>query len=169
MAGDSFSVQTCDGASNPIGLRFTREMLAGEAATLLPPTRSTRGTTIMIDVRDQATFELLIESYSHWCRDVSGLTASVLPENRELRQRSSEKQAAVQGFPTPDWIDRAHLSPVSGLSGWEATMTGESTISVLYRGVFVQEFDCAPSLGIDGVDRCRPKTFQTSPQQRRIH
>ena len=56
MAGDSFSVQTFDGSTEPIGLKFTREMLAGGAAAALAPTRETRGTTLETEpVNDSET------------------------------------------------------------------------------------------------------------------
>lgn len=80
MAGDSFSVQTFDGSTEPIGLKFTRQMLAGGAANQLEPIRDTKGTTLTINVRDSDTFTLLLDSFPHWCRDVLGLSGSLQPD-----------------------------------------------------------------------------------------
>ena len=113
MAGDSFSVQTFDGSSEPIGLKFTREMLAGGAASPLKPTRDTRGTTLVIDVRDSDTFTLLLESFSHWCRDVSGLTAFEMPDGGELHQGSSHRPDAIPDLPTPSHC-RSGVAPRTG-------------------------------------------------------
>jgi hypothetical protein len=159
MAGDSFSIQTYDGSTEPIGLRFTREMLAGGAAESIPPTREARGTTLHITIRDEKTFELLLNSYPQWCRGVSGLVGFVRPGDRELPQAGPNPAEAVEGLPTPSWVERAHLSPVSGPSGWDS-MSGESTISVLYRGVFVQEFTVRGLWGIQGSIDVDPKHFK---------
>lgn len=159
MAGNSFSVQTYDGSSEPVGLKFTREMLAGGAAAPLAPTRDTRGTTLEINVRDNETFAILLESFPHWCRDVSGLSASVHPDGHELRQGGSHRPDAVPDLPTPAWVERAHLSPVSGPSGWDS-MSATSAISVLYRGVFVQEFTVRGLWGIEGSIDVDPKHFK---------
>lgn len=137
MAGDVFTLHTYDGKTAPIGLCFGRDMLAGGSATELPPTRDLQGTTVQLQVRDSSTFDLLLENFPHWCRDVAGLSAVSLPENRELRQKGSSLSFALPGVPLPNWVERAHLGPVSGLNGWEA-MTGSlpsrySTVAYLCR------------------------------------
>jgi hypothetical protein len=159
MAGDSFSVQTLDGASEPIGLKFTREMLAGAKALQLEPTQETRGTSLVIDVRDRDTFMILLESLPHWCRDVEGLTASEQPSGRELPQGESHRPDPVPHLPSPDWVQRAYLSPVSDPKGWDS-MSDSSDISVLYRGVFVQEFTVRGLWGIRGSIDVDPKHFK---------
>ncbi|MGE0683790.1 MAG: ATP-binding protein [Candidatus Binatia bacterium] len=159
MAGDSFSVQTFDEVDEPIGLKFTREMLAGGAATPLQPTRAVRGTTLEINVRDGTTFDLLLKSFPQWCRDVVGLAAILNPDGVELPQGGSHRPDAIPDLPKPDWVDRAHLSPVSEPSGWDS-MSGASLISVLYRGVFVQEFTIPGLWGIEGSIDVDPKHFK---------
>jgi molecular chaperone HtpG len=57
MAGDAFDLQTNDGASEPIGLSFTRKMLAGGGAAELTPTQGSQGTTVTLRMRDAATFK----------------------------------------------------------------------------------------------------------------
>lgn len=159
MAGDSFSVQTFDGLTNPIGLKFTRDMLAEGAAERLVPTQKTRGTILEIQIRNNDTFQLLLESFPLWCRDVSGLSAFVQPNGDELQQGVSYKLDSVLDLSKPEWIERAHLTPVSSPTGWDS-MSGESTISVLYRGVFVQEFTVRGLWGIQGSIDVNPKHFK---------
>ncbi len=159
MAGDAFTLHTYDGRTEPIGLSFSREMLSGGRATELAPDRDVQGTTVQLQVRDGSTFELLLDNFQHWCRDVAGLSAVILPDRRELRQKGSSLSSELSGVPLPDWVERAHLGPVSGLNGWEA-MTGTSTVAVLYRGVFVQKFDVKGLWGIEGTIDVDPKHFK---------
>ena len=60
MAGDAFDLQTNNGSSGPIGLSFSRNMLAGEGAAEITATRQSRGTIVTLRARDAATFELLL-------------------------------------------------------------------------------------------------------------
>lgn len=89
MAGESFDLQTWDGSDSPIGLRFETTMLAGGLAAQLPATRTERGTSVTIRLRDRETLDLLVEKFPYWCRDVEGLRATLQPEARELRQRQT--------------------------------------------------------------------------------
>ena len=86
MAGDSFSVHTYDGESEPIGLLFSRKMLAGGTAEPIKSKRDDRGTTVEIKIRDKDTFSLLIKNFPHWCRDVEGLSALMQPNGVTLHQ-----------------------------------------------------------------------------------
>ena len=95
MAGDVFTLQTSDGITSSIGLSFSREMLAGGTATTLPPTLQLQGTSITIHLRDVATFDLLLDRFPHWCRDVVGLSAQVLPEGCPLQQLGTHGQGAI--------------------------------------------------------------------------
>lgn len=158
MAGDSFDLQTCDGTSDPIGLSFDRNMLSGGAAALLPPSQSTQGTTITLHVHNDK-FDLLLDSFPHWCRDVEGLSAEVLPACRPLAQHDAARPGASLTVTLPTWIQRAHLGPVSDPPGWDA-MTGTSTVAVLYRGVFVQEFEIRGFWGIEGSIDVDPDHFK---------
>ena len=68
MAGDAFDLQTNDGASEPIGLLFSREMLAGGVANEIPPTQESQGTTATLRMQDVQIFNILLESgSSHEC------------------------------------------------------------------------------------------------------
>lgn len=159
MAGDSFSVHTCDGEGDLIGLLFSREMLAGGTAKPIEPKRDSRGTTVEIKIRDENTFSLLKKKFPHWCRDVAGLSAQVMPDGVTLQQGRSERADNVIDMPTPDWVETAHLSPVSKPQSWDA-MSGDSVISVLYRGIFVQKFEVRGPWGIEGSIDVDPKHFQ---------
>ncbi len=86
MAADSFELQSNDGSSLPVGLIFNKTMLAGGAATEVTSTQIVQGTTVSLNIRDAENFEMLLEKYPHWCRDVAGLSATLLPENEPVLQ-----------------------------------------------------------------------------------
>lgn len=159
MAGDFFELQTYDGSTEPVGLGFSRGMLAGGKAAVLTPSRTMRGSTLVVRLRDSETFELLLRNYSHWCRDVEGLEAVLIPDQAQLYQGHGGQPSEVVPVSVPTWVERSHLRPVANPTGWDA-MTGASSISVLYRGVFVQEFEVRGVWGIEGSIDVDPKSFK---------
>ena len=159
MAGDVFTLQTNDGTTSPIGLSFSRDMLSGGTATNLQPTQWLQGTSIEIHIQDMATFDLLLDRFPYWCRDVDGLSGQLLPDGCALKQEDTYKQGNSLDMAFPDWVERAHLRPVSNPLGWDA-MTEISTVAVLYRGVFVQEFNIEGAWGIEGSIDVDPKYFK---------
>ena len=162
MAGDEFILETYDGQSTPVGLRFTRQMLTEGRAEEKLSTRVTQGTTVTIHVRDMGIFNTLMSSFDHWCRDVEGLVARVLPSDRQLDQGGAphgDPSHVVAIADLPPWVEQADLSPISELSGWEG-MNGNSTVSVLYRGVFVQECTVTSLWGIQGPIDVDPEHFK---------
>jgi hypothetical protein len=159
MAGDTFSIQTYDGKSKAIGLRFNKQMLAGARAEKVPETRSEQGTTVEIHLRDRQVFDLLKEKLPYWCRDVEGLFARLEPDGTVLNQGGVRRPESVDGIEIPEWIESAHLAPVSGPTGWES-MSGQSVVSVLYRGVFVQDLTVNNLWGIEGSIDVDPKKFR---------
>ncbi|MCY4239938.1 MAG: hypothetical protein OXC93_16600, partial [Rhodospirillaceae bacterium] len=108
---------------------------------------------------DAETFELLMEQFPHWCHDVEGLSARTEPDGRELRQNGLEQGAATKPQDLPDWVERALLRPISDPTGWDV-MTGNSKVAVLYRGIFVQEFEAQGIWGIEGSIDVDPKRFK---------
>jgi hypothetical protein len=154
MAGDRFRLQTNNGQDPAEGLQFSRAMLAGGAAVEIPATQHSQGTTLTIQVR---TAE--IDSFHHWCRDVEGLSGTVLPANKPLSQGGSHRAGNIVEIDHTQWVERAHLGPVADPTGWDA-MNGASTIAVLYRGVFVQEFEVKGAWGIEGAIDVDPKHFK---------
>ena len=159
MAGDAFQLDTWNGKDSAIGLEFSRAMLAGGKAREVQATRKSQGTTVRISVRNNQTFVLLREKFSHWCRDVEGLRACVIPDGEELQQHGAEETEEVSVAGLPAWVERTRLRPVSNPTGWEA-MTGNSSVAVLYRGVFVQEFEAANVWGLEGSIDVDPKYFK---------
>ncbi len=159
MAGEKFDLHTCKENKPPISLQFSRDMLAGGQSELLNPAQPQTGTTITIHVRDTATFNLLLENFPYWCRDVDGLKAQLYPANTEVRQGGVIRAESGINVDHPDWVERVHLGPVSSFKGWES-MTGISNISVLYRGVFVQNFEMRDTWGIEGSIDVDPKHFK---------
>lgn len=159
MVGDAFELQTNDAESEPIGLSFRREMLAGGDAKEIPSTRPVQGTTVTIQIRDAETFDLLLNSFPHWCRDVEGLSARILPDDQVCSQGGSHRAGNTVEVALPEWVERAHLGPVADPTGWDA-MTGASTVAVLYRGIFVQEFALRGVWGIEGSIDVDPKRFK---------
>ena len=104
MAGDSFDLQTWDGVSGPVGLRFEKEMLErddGEAIEL-PADRESQGTSLAIHIRDASILELLVERFPHWCRDVQGLSGRVLPGNTTLEQGGISLNRRSQTIEPPE-------------------------------------------------------------------
>lgn len=161
MAGNEFEVETVDRSGHQIGLKFHKSMLAGHQAIEYEPSRTERGTTIRINLLDVDTLKLLEEKFPHWCRDVDGLEARIEPDGRELRQKGLDQGDAIPLQERPSWVERALLRPVSDPIGWEA-MTGNSKVAVLYRGVFVQEFEATGIWGIEGSIDVDPKRFKPS-------
>ncbi len=159
MAADVFTLQTYDGTTDPVGLCFNRAMLAGGKATSLAPTQESQGTTLVLHLREESTFDLLLDQFPHWCRDVNGLSGQLLPERSALKQMGTFPQHDGLDVDLPPWVERAHLRPVSNLPGWDA-MTELSTVAVLYRGVFVQEFAVEGAWGIEGSIDVDPKHFK---------
>ncbi len=159
MAGDAFELQTNSGSGEAIGLSFNRQMLAGGGATEIPVNQTSQGTAVTIQLRDIAIFDLLLKSFSHWCRDVEGMSAKLLPENQDLEQGGSHRADNTVEVTQPIWVERAHLGPIADPTGWEA-MTGVSTVAVLYRGIFVQEFEIKGIWGIEGSIDVDPKHFK---------
>ena len=162
MAGDEFTLDTYDGQTASIALQFTRGMLSEGRADEISPTRNTQGTTVTIHIRDVPTLDTLTNGFGHWCRDVDGLVARMLPEDTQLEQGGASRGDPSKVVAVPDlpsWVEKAHLSPISKLDGWEG-MNGNSTVSVLYRGVFVQECEVRSLWGIQGFLDVDPEHFK---------
>ncbi len=159
MAGDTFDLHTYDGVTEPIGLGFSKQMIGGGEATPITSKQENRGTTVKIYVKDNERFNILLKNLPHWCRDVEGLSAIMQPENRVLRQGGAVEINNAIEVEKPQWVERAHLGPIAYPTGWD-TMTGISTVAVLYRGVFVQEFQIRGIWGIEGSIDIDPKKFK---------
>ena len=131
MAGDTFELQTYDGKTNAIGLSFDRRILAGGPSTELSPTQQSQGTTITIQILDIKTFNVLLENFSHWCRDVEGLSAQLLPDGRLLSQKGVSKLSELLGVPLPK-LGRACSS--------------RARVRPYWLGIYDRDFDCSCAL-----------------------
>lgn len=159
MVVDRFELHTFDGVDAPIGLTFDTDMLVGGATKQLESIQSSRGTTVRLHIRDSALFDLLVERFPHWCRDIQGLSARLLPDGGHLQQGGACRQSGFHPVELPKWVERVFLGPVTQPAGWKA-MTGNSTVSILYRGVFVQDFEAHSLWGIEGSIDVDPKHFK---------
>lgn len=160
MAADTFSIETCDGEDDAVGLRFRKEMFAGGQAEEFVPERTGRGTTLRLALRDAATYEVLLDSFSHWCRGIQHLEAVEFPDGRPLSQGDVDSATHIPvQVPVPDGIELAVLSPISTEAAWEA-MSGSSDVTILYRGVFVQDYVAEGLWGMRGAIHVDPKHFK---------
>ena len=67
---------------------------------------------------DTGTFNLLLGNFPHWCRDVEGLSGELLPDRRLLTQKGAHRLDESSTVELPEWVERAHLGPVSDSTGW---------------------------------------------------
>lgn len=160
MSSDVFEVETFDGSGVPVGLRFRKEMFAGGPAEEIDSSRSERGTTLRLRVKDSDTFHLLLRQYPHWCRNVQGLSAVELTSSRTVPQGGDNADSPVVPVAVPSGVESARLGPVSpSEQAWD-TMTGASMVSILYRGVFVQDLTVQGIWGVQGSVHVDPKAFK---------
>ena len=87
MAGNVFTLQTYDGTPLRLGC-----LLTGTYCPVVPllrchPPQQSQGTAITIHIRDTDTFDLLLDNFPHWCRDVEGLSGDLLPDRCLLEQK----------------------------------------------------------------------------------
>jgi hypothetical protein len=159
MAADRFDLETFDGQDEPIGLSFYKQMFAGGQATEFPPARTERGTTLRLFVRDADTYTTLLERFPHWCRGVQGLKASEVPRGPLKQGDLGVRQVGAVAVKLPTGIERATLRPVGAKTAWDA-MTGSSRVTILYRGVFVQDYVAKGLWGMEGSVHVDPKHFR---------
>lgn len=156
-----YEVQTLQSGVEPIGLLFRDDMLDGKAkAEQLDPTRTIVGTTITMFFKAPMLFDLIIAKYSHWMRNVAGLSARVVPDGEELKQGGLSRQVRVVDLPPPPtWIESATLGPPLDLDVWDR-YDGKGQVDVLYRGVFVERVEVDQLWGLEGAVHVDPKHFR---------
>ncbi|MCG8668644.1 MAG: hypothetical protein MI867_04460, partial [Pseudomonadales bacterium] len=59
----------------------------------------------------------------------------------------------------PEWVEKSFLTSVNDPTSWDA-MNGHSKVAILYKGVYVQEFEVKALWGIKGAIDVDPKRFQ---------
>jgi len=156
-----YEIQTKKGESEPVGLVFREEMLDGKTyAEQIDPTRIEVGTTIAMFFKSPALFDLTVDKFSYWMRNVSGLSARVQPDGFELKQGGLSRQVrGVELPPRPNWIESAILGPPQDLDVWDH-YDGKGRVDVLYRGVFVERVEIDQLWGLEGAVHVDPKHFR---------
>lgn len=157
---DRYQVHSMKEKGEPIGLEFMRSMLdAITPARPVSPLRNSIGTTTVFFVLDATLFKLLLERFSHWVRDVDGLSARKLPDDKELSQGGLSTHILPIQTETPEWIERAQLGPPSVFDVWDH-LDGKGHVDVLYRGVFIDRIEVDRLWGIEGSIHVDPKHFK---------
>lgn len=123
---NKFEVHTCsDEALSAIGLEFNEQMLDTQTqAREIQPDKADMGTKVVLHIDTSEHFRLLLNKFPHWIRDVEGLTAKVLPEERTLEQgglTTSIRPVEVEEHPA--WLEKMHIGAPSKLTTWEALWT----------------------------------------------
>ncbi len=158
---NKYQIHTKTEKSEPLGLEFSDEMLDGKSqAKELTPCQREVGTTLILFLKDSNFFDLLLQKFSHWMRNVEGLNASILPENKPLPQGGLTRTIrSIKLDSPPDWIENANIGPPEQLDIWER-YDGKGHVDVLYRGVFVERIEIDGLWAIEGAIHVDPKHFR---------
>ena len=158
---DEYRIETKKNGFEPIGLVFSNAMLNGMIpAGLLETTRVSTGTTVTLLVKTPELFNMAIEKFSHWMRNVNGLSATLQPDNKIIEQGGLTRQVRVVSTPTlPDWIEETNIGPPENLDIWD-TYDGRGQVDILYRGVFVERVELDQLWGLEGAIHVDPKYFR---------
>ncbi len=158
---NKYQIQTKTEHSEPLGLEFSDEMLDGKSqAKELIPCQKEVGTTLILFLKASNYFDLLTQKFSNWMRNVEGLNASILPENKPLPQGGLTRTIrSIKLDSPPDWIEKANIGPPEQLDIWER-YDGKGHVDVLYRGVFVERIEIDGLWAIEGAIHVDPKHFR---------
>lgn len=158
---DKYQIQTMKQDSSPIGLMFSKTMLDGKTpAQECDATQESIGTTVIMFVSSPELFQLTIDKFGHWMRNVDGLSGRILPEGEDLRQGGLTRQVRpVEPTDLPNWIEESNLGPPEDLDIWDR-YDGKGQVDVLYRGVFVERLELEQLWGLEGAIHVDPKHFR---------
>jgi len=155
----NFEVHTLGTSGIPIGLVFANEMFdMKKSAEEIACKQRERGTTIILHIVDQQRFDLLLQKFLYWVRDVPYLSASSSARG-SLPQGGRRRHMTPVTVPKVDWVEKAELGPPVEIDYWRA-LDGNAHVDVLYRGVFVQELNMPHLWGIEGSLHVNPKQFK---------
>ena len=144
----------------PVGLEFSRAMLdAITPASLLESRRNEQGTELVLSIEKEEYFDLLLEKFPYWVREVSGLNARLFPEDKEIHQGGLSREIKPVSVDKPDWVHEAHIGPPVLFSSWD-TFDGFARVDVLYRGIFVAAYEIPHLWAISGAIHVDPKCFR---------
>ena len=157
---DRYQIQTLKSGSPPVGLIFPKEMLDGKTfAEECEATKSAVGTKITMYVSSPEYFQMLIDKFSYWMRNVDGLSARIIPGDEQLEQGGLTREVRrVVPNEQPEWIESSNLGPPEDLDIWDR-YDGNGQIDVLYRGVFVERIQLTQLWGLEGAIHVDPKNF----------
>ena len=157
---DEFEVQTKTESTSAIGLRFSVKMIDEEVpAEVIQTTRTERGTTIVFRIKDANSFDLLLQRFSHWVRNVKGLNAVLAEEGTTLGQGGLSLAVLPVDVDMPDWIFDCTLGPPNNIATWR-TFDGRAHVDVLYSGVFIERIEFDHLWCIEGSIYVDPKKFR---------
>lgn len=156
-----YHIQTLKNGSPPVGLMFSEAMLDGNThAEEIEPTKTSVGTTIKMFVKSPELFQMTIDKFPHWMRNVSGLSACIEPSSEDLKQGGLTRQVrTIATPPTPDWIEESDIGPPENLDIWDK-YDGKGQVDILYRGVFVERVELEQLWGLEGAIHVDPKHFR---------
>ena len=116
----SFELYTIRHANDPIGLEFSRDMLDGRSQARSIESRQTvEGTELVLSVEQEAHFNQLLDKFSHWMRDVEGLSAKEYPSGKEVSQGGLSREIKPVEISTPEWIHETAIGPPVLLDSWD--------------------------------------------------
>lgn len=158
---NKYQIHTKKENCEALALEFTETMLDGKTqANDVLSCQTTIGTTLILFLKSPKYFNLLTEKFSHWMRNVEGLNAVIVPENKLLPQGGLTRAIrSIQLEAPPDWIERANIGPPEQLDIWER-YDGKGHVDVLYRGVFVERIEIDGLWAIEGAIHVDPKHFR---------
>lgn len=158
---NKYQIQTLKDGSDAIGLTFSKAMLDGVTqAEEFDATRTSVGTTVTMDIISSEIFQMTIDKFSHWMRNVDGLSSRILPDGTDLSQGGLTRQVRlVESTDQPEWIEDSDLGPPENLDIWDH-YDGKGRVDVLYRGVFVERIEIEQLWGLEGAIHVNPKHFR---------
>jgi hypothetical protein len=161
LVSDQYRVHTRKAGHEAFALKFTSAMLDGRTqAQDTAATRTEVGTTIILFAKSPELFEKLRSRFSHWMRNVKGLSARVVPDNIALTQGGLTRSVRnIEGVKNPEWIEESNLGPPENLDVWDQ-YDGKGRVDVLYRGVFVERLEVDQLWGFEGAIHVDPKHFR---------
>ena len=157
---ERFQLHSKKGENEPVGLEFSRAMLDAKThASPVASRRNEQGTELVLSIDKEDYFELLLEKFPYWVREVNGLSARKFPEDEGISQGGLSREIKPIHVDKPDWIHEAHIGPPVLFSSWN-NFDGFARVDILYRGIFVAEIKVQHLWAIAGAIHVDPKHFR---------
>ena len=157
---ERFQIHSKNEQGDVLGLEFTRTMLDAETtARIVEPRRTIQGTELVLFIEKESSFEVILDKFPHWIRDVEGLTATKMPGDHIVEQGGIGRKVKPVDQETPEWIHLAHVGPPVLFDRWDR-FDGSAHVDILYRGVFVSSLVVDRLWAIEGAIHVDPKHFR---------